>query len=227
MKSQQGATLIVVLMILLVITIIGTIAVKSGILGLKIATNSQVNALLLESSDAALFNVENPDQVETQLSGRGMFAYLDLAANASDELVFCYRAKDTQFFSLAQASAISGTSTSKIGVAGFCKASDFATGRSAILTQVYLTRIKADSTPLGSFALGTSAGQSGLPVVNNSIGATVISVLPSFSDASKDEIQACFKKARAQVSECFESLNIPYNMQHADYIVGGSPKLVS
>ena len=55
MKQQKGATLIIVLVILLMITILGTIAVKSGILGLKIATNSQVNALLLENSDAALF----------------------------------------------------------------------------------------------------------------------------------------------------------------------------
>ena len=40
MQYQQGATLIVVMIILLVITVLGTIAVKSGILGLKIATNS-------------------------------------------------------------------------------------------------------------------------------------------------------------------------------------------
>ena len=55
MKQQQGATLITVLIILVLVTVLGTIAVKTGILGLKIATNSQVNALLLENSDAALF----------------------------------------------------------------------------------------------------------------------------------------------------------------------------
>ncbi|QQT92152.1 pilus assembly PilX family protein [Acinetobacter johnsonii] len=225
MKYQQGATLIVVMIILLVITVLGTIAVKSGILGLKIATNSQVSALLLESSDAALFNVENPNEVETQLSGRGMFAYLDLATNADDELVFCYRAKDSEFFSLAKASAISGASTSKMGITGYCTASDYSTGRSAVLTQVYLTRIKSNTAPLSTFAIGTSAGQSGLPVTSNSVGATVISVLPSFSGAASDKINGCFKRSKDAVAECFEDLNVPYNMQRADYTVGGSPTL--
>ncbi len=64
MKQQKGATLITVLVILVIITLLGTIAVKMGIVGLKIATNSQVSALLLENSDAALFNVENPNDVE-------------------------------------------------------------------------------------------------------------------------------------------------------------------
>ena len=44
MKQQKGATLITVLVILVIVTLIGTIAVKMGIVGLKIATNSQVNA---------------------------------------------------------------------------------------------------------------------------------------------------------------------------------------
>ncbi len=106
MKQQQGATLITVLIILVLVTVLGTIAVKTGILGLKIATNSQVNALLLENSDAALFNVENPDDVARQLALDGMFAYFNSAANADDELVFCYRASESSFFSLNKASAI-------------------------------------------------------------------------------------------------------------------------
>ncbi len=102
MKQQQGATLITVLIILVLVTVLGTIAVKTGILGLKIATNSQVNALLLENSDAALFNVENPDDVARQLALDGMFAYFNSAANADDELVFCYRASESSFFSLSR-----------------------------------------------------------------------------------------------------------------------------
>ena len=85
MKQQKGATLITVLVILIVITLLGTIAVKMGIVGLKIATNSQVNALLLENSDSALFNIENPAEVERQLALDGMFAYFNSAANADDD----------------------------------------------------------------------------------------------------------------------------------------------
>ena len=228
MKQQKGATLITVLVILVIVTLLGTIAVKMGIVGLKIATNSQVNALLLENSDSALFNIENPAEVERQLALDGMFAYFNSAANANDELVFCYRASENSFFKLSKASAITEDgSTTKIGVDGFCKANQFAMGRSAVLSQVYLTKSSTVSAPFGSVPKGTSIGQSNVPATSNNIGATVISVLPSFAGASSTEIEACFKQRASAVGACFEGLNIPYNMQHSDYVVGGQPKLVS
>ena len=239
MKQQQGATLIVVLIILVIVTLLGTIAIKTGILGLKIATNSQVNALLLENSDAALFNVENPKDVARQLAMDGMFAHFNSAANADDELVFCYRASESSFFSLDKASVIyrdsaGNINTTKIGIDGYCRASWFATGRSAILSQVYLSKSSTPAKPFGSVPKGTSLGESGVPLTANNISATVISVLPSFASATKTQIENCFKKPSIKytgstetVSECFDGLSIPYNMQHSDYVVGGQPKLVS
>lgn len=228
MKQQKGATLITVLVILIVITLLGTIAVKMGIVGLKIATNSQVNALLLENSDSALFNIENPAEVERQLALDGMFAYFNSSANANDELVFCYRASENSFFKLSKASAITEDgSTTKIGVDGFCKANQFAMGRSAVLSQVYLTKNATTSTPFAGVPKGTSLGQSNVPVTTHNIGATVISVLPSFAGATTTQIENCFKQRASAVGACFDGLGIPYNMQHSDYTVGGQPKLVS
>jgi len=228
MKQQKGATLITVLVILIVITLLGTIAVKMGIVGLKIATNSQVNALLLENSDSALFNIENPAEVERQLALDGMFAYFNSSANANDELVFCYRASENSFFKLSKASAITEDgSTTKIGVDGFCKANQFAMGRSAVLSQVYLTKSSTASAPFSSVPKGTSLGQSNVPATTNNIGATVISVLPSFAGATTTQIENCFKQRASAVGACFDGLGIPYNMQHSDYVVGGQPKLVS
>ena len=234
MKKQLGSALIIVLVILVLVTLIGTLAVRSGILGLKLATNSQVSALLLENSDSALFNIENPDQVARQLALDGMFAYFNSSANADDELVFCYRAAQASFYSFSKASAITEDgSTTKIGVDGFCKANQFAMGRSAVLSQVYLTKSSTVSAPFGSVPKGTSIGQSNVPATSNNIGATVISVLPSFASATSTQIEACFKRPSIKpatgqtVGECFDNLGIPYNMQHADYVVGGQPKLVS
>lgn len=228
MKQQKGATLITVLVILIVITLLGTIAVKMGIVGLKIATNSQVNALLLENSDSALFNIENPDQIERQLALDGMFAYFNSAANADDELVFCYRAAQDAFYDFSKASAIAADgTTTKIGVDGFCKANQFAMGRSAVLSQVYLTKNATTSTPFAGVPKGTSLGQSNVPVTMHNIGATVISVLPSFAGATTTQIENCFKQRASAVGACFDGLGIPYNMQHSDYTVGGQPKLVS
>ena len=228
MKQQKGATLITVLVILIVIRLLGTIAVKMGIVGLKIATNSQVNALLLENSDSALFNIENPAEVERQLALDGMFAYFNSAANADDELVFCYRAAQNAFYDFSKASAIAADgTTTKIGVDGFCKANQFAMGRSAVLSQVYLTKNATTSTPFGGVPKGTSLGQSNVPVTMHNIGATVISVLPSFAGATTTQIENCSKQRASAVGACFDGLGIPYNMQHSDYTVGGQPKLVS
>ena len=228
MKQQKGATLITVLVILVIVTLLGTIAVKMGIVGLKIATNSQVNALLLENSDSALFNIENPAEVERQLALDGMFAYFNSAANADDELVFCYRAAQASFYSFSKASAIAADgTTTKIGVDGFCKANQFAMGRSAVLSQVYLTKNATTSTPFAGVPKGTSLGQSNVPVTMHNIGATVISVLPSFAGATTTQIENCFKQRASAVGACFDGLGIPYNIQHSDYTVGGQPKLVS
>ena len=228
MKKQVGSALIIVLVILVLVTLIGTLAVRSGILGLKLATNSQVSALLLENSDSALFNIENPAEVERQLALDGMFAYFNSSANADDELVFCYRAAQNAFYDFSKASAIAADgTTTKIGVDGFCKANQFAMGRSAVLSQVYLTKNATTSTPFGGVPKGTSLGQSNVPVTMHNIGATVISVLPSFAGATTTQIENCFKQRASAVGACFDGLGIPYNMQHSDYTVGGQPKLVS
>ena len=228
MKKQLGSALIIVLVILVLVTLIGTLAVRSGILGLKLATNSQIQSLLLENSNSALFNLEDPSQVARQLALDGMFAYFNSAANADDELVFCYRAAQNAFYDFSKASVIAADgTTTKIGVDGYCKANQFAMGRSAVLSQVYLTKSSTVSAPFGSVPKGTSIGQSNVPATSNNIGATVISVLPSFAGASSTEIEACFKQRASAVGACFVGLNIPYNMQHSDYVVGGQPKLVS
>lgn len=236
MKKQDGATLIVVLVMLVLITIVGTWALKSSILSLKISTNSQVRSLLLENSNSALFNIEDPDQVARNLALDGMFSYFNAAENVDDELVFCYRPSSMfTFYSMDKASVIAKDgSTTKMGITGFCKTGEFSSGRSAVQAQVYLTKNLEVSSPFSSVPLGTSLGGSQLPIVSNNIGATVISVLPSFSNKSNSDIEACFKKTSIKkdkdtqtVEECFQALGVPYNLQHADYIVGGSPKLKS
>lgn len=234
MKKQIGATLIIVLVMLILITLIGALAIKSGILGLKVATNSQVRSLLLENSNSALFNIESPSQLNRQLALDGMFSYFNSAENIDDELVFCYRSSSlSTFYTPVKMSVITKDGDiSKEGVTGFCKAGEFSSGRSAIQAQVYLRKNIEAQAPFSAAPKNTSLGQTNLPTVSNNIGVTVISILPSFADATNAEIEACFKKTAIKktpttetVAECFAGLDIPYNLQHADYIVGGMPKL--
>ncbi len=59
MNKHKGSTLVIVLIVLILVTLIGAMGVRTGIFGLKLATNSQIQALLLESSNAALLNLED------------------------------------------------------------------------------------------------------------------------------------------------------------------------
>ena len=190
---------------------------------------------MLENGNSALFNVEDPKQIARQLALDGMFSYFNSAANVDDELVFCYRPSSmTTFYSMDKASVIEQNgNTSKMGVTGFCKAGDFSSGRSAVMAQIYLRKnVEENPTPFSTVPKGTSLGQSEVPLVSNNIGVTVISILPSYAGATDAQIENCFKQTAIKkssttqtVEECFDGLSIPYNLQHADYVVGGSPKL--
>lgn len=52
MFYQRGATLITILFVLLLVTVVGTFAVKQSIVGLGIATNSQARNLMQQTADA-------------------------------------------------------------------------------------------------------------------------------------------------------------------------------
>ncbi|GAF51919.1 PilX N-terminal domain-containing pilus assembly protein [Psychrobacter sp. JCM 18900] len=57
-QSQEGVTLIVVLMFLMLITLVGIIAVKRSTTDLKVATADQIDTFLLNSSDSANKRIE-------------------------------------------------------------------------------------------------------------------------------------------------------------------------
>lgn len=196
MKNQKGSTLIIVLIVLLLVTIIGTVAVKTSILGLGLATNDQVNVLLLENSDSALFNLENPQAVSRQLASDGVYGFFN-SGNSDVELVYCYRQNQTKFFSMDLASTINENGAwTKSGTRGYCSnsAGSYSSVRNAVITQVYVRKSQNTVAPLSNFPKGTSAGSTGLPVVKNTVSVTVISVLPRFTSITDAQLNGCFKK---------------------------------
>ena len=58
LAQQNGMTLITIMIILLLVTGIGALAVKYSITSLRIASNSQVRQLLTQSSDLPLYIIE-------------------------------------------------------------------------------------------------------------------------------------------------------------------------
>lgn len=221
-KNQQGATLIMVMIVLLLVSAIATVAMKNGMFGLRLSTNNQVDSLLLENNNSALFNLEDPNKVEHRLATNSIYGHFLSNANTDDTLVFCYRSDQSEFFDITRASVLG---SGKLGVNGYCDTTSFAGGRQAVISQIYVSRALADdnATPLAGMSTGVSTGQGARGVEKMKMNATSISILPGFANSSLNDIVACLGSTRTKVDDsvsCLSAIDVPYNLQHAQYMVG-------
>ncbi len=197
-RSQAGSTLIPVLLILVVITIVGVIAMKQGLTSLNIATNSQIQTVLAESSDAAINQFSRTDLTTiTNVTG-----VLGAAINNPDpgqEYVFCFRPTSSDPFGLTVNSSIlqgdpaGGDTATQVNYdsSSFCDltaTTDFGSGRKAAVTQVAVT-IPLDASvlpPLSGLSRGGTDISAGSPLpksftTQQRIRVTATSMLPAFS----------------------------------------------
>ncbi len=244
-KQQTGATLIVVLILLLVITVIGTMAIRGSLTTLNIATNSQAQQLLVQNSDAAIFNVENPSLIERNTAYDGLFGLVKTDVNKGKELVFCYKGTATDFYNFSRASFmqwVSGTApnNSELGIDGYCKMDSsnnfFTSGRKAVMTQVSI-KVNTDASSNLDRAFehmqrGTDAESAKIDK-SEKILVTATSIVPSMSTANDTDINNCFSTHMNQVvipssvtpatgmnksvSQCLQDLGVPVNTQIAEY----------
>lgn len=223
MKHQQGAAMIVVLIVLLLIAVAGTIALRSGVFGTRLATNTQVGNLLINNNDAALTKFEDMDEatIRAGFAPTGMYHYLLEPVNATNELVFCYRANDNATFGMTKAAIIS-PGGSIIRTTGFCDASTFSSGRDVVITQVHMKRQDKGED---SLLTGSTLNQNILTTQKTiNISLSAISIIPTQASGS---INACFQQTAFKAgttgttnADCFAGLNIPHEVQSTDFIAG-------
>src|SRR5690606_7611717 len=107
---ERGSTLIVVLILLVLISVIGLYAMRHSILNLKLATNAQVQTMLMQTTDVALDHLEKHfnDNEQAGFSTTPIGQVL-LDGNQGKELQFCFKPTeidsddeltDSVFFSL-------------------------------------------------------------------------------------------------------------------------------
>lgn len=243
--KQEGATLIVVLILLVIITVIGTLAIRSSLTALNIATNSQAQQLLVQNSDSAIFNVEDPDLIERNTAYDGLFGLVKSDANKGKELVFCYRGTASTFYDFSRVSFmqwVSGTApnNSELGIDGYCKMDSsnnfFTSGRKAVMTQVSI-KVNTDASinldrAFEHMQRGTDAESAKIDK-SEKILVTATSIVPSMSTANDTDINNCFSTHMNQVvipsdvtpatgmnksvSQCLQDLGVPVNTQIAEY----------
>lgn len=235
LSSQKGATLIIVLIMLLLITIIGTWAIRGSITSLNIATNTQAQALLKQSSDAVFFKLENDTSNDLILAnmqiGDGILAYLMRAENKGKELVFCIRGNVENNWEGARQGSIvywqgSTINNRELGANGFCQATrsaDFTSGRQAILTRVAI-RVAPSSNDFGHMVDGDDKEGKGKDISTVIVNAT--SLLPNLSTATDAQVNACISNFttfvdgslnNSTVMDCLSDFRIPYSSQEMVY----------
>jgi hypothetical protein len=234
-QQQKGATLIVVLILLVALTIIGTLAIRQSIVSLNIATNAQAQQLLIQNSDAAMFNVENPSTLTRSLARNGMFGFIKGPTNKSKELVFCYRGSRAQFFNLSQASLVflqdGRLINNSIGRNGYCEAGAgvtfFTSNRRAVLTQVYVSFVEGGSVKPFQFAIRGTDPENAKIEQTERVVVQAVSVMPELSTATDAQINNCLSARLSNtdvvansVTACLSSLNVPFTTHVTEYTLG-------
>lgn len=235
MKHEQGATMIIVLVVLLLVAIAGTIALRSGVFGMRLSTNSQVAKLLSNNSDSALTKFEDmkPLDIQVNFALGGTYNYLLDPATADDELVFCYDAEERDTFNMNQAAVIKFSGTPE-RTPNFCDATTFSSDRGVVITQIHMRKNTADDKVGEGYT--TSTGIASVEKRIN-ISTSAISVMPAFSNEDQTtgtqiaEINRClqltaFKKTPTTETnaECFTAAGIPHQVHNADFESGNVVK---
>ncbi len=234
--TQQGAVLIVVLIMLVLLTLVGTWAIRGSITSLKISTNAQAQALLKQTSDSVFFTLENKTDDELVFTnmriGDGMLNYTLRPENKGKELVFCIRGETKDNFQGSRLASVvywqgSTIKNTEMGTNGFCKLerlTDFLSGRNAVLTQVTV-RASENNRDWEHMMEGDDKESSKSTGIQK-VAITATSILPNLSDSSKAEINACLKGYTSfvddvikneTVTDCLSSKNVPYSTQEMEY----------
>lgn len=239
MKKQIGSTLIIVLLLLMVITVVGTFAIRQSMVSLHVATNSQAQQLLMQSSDAVLYRIGNSNFASTSGNPSSLLGYA--LKNSGHEVVFCFRSqlKEDTAFSVGTTSLLmwndSNTEVASSGISGFCdltKQADYASSRKAQITQVTIIANPPSniaSKPLQNVSLGSDLSSLGKLDEDQSkkIRVYVTSILPNLSTATSAKITACLKRPSEKplsgsaetIDSCLTKENVPFNTQMQDFIL--------
>lgn len=235
-KSQTGGVLIVILVMLVLLTIAGTWAIRASLTSLNISTNAQAQSLLMQNSDSVFFTLENATSNHLKFAnmriGDGMLAYVMRPENKNKELVFCLRGTVADNFAGSRFGSViywvgASIKNSDLGKNGYCKTSrtlDFISKRAAVMTQVSVRAAPADKD-WEHMISGDDKETSKRQDVQKAI-ITATSILPNLSDSLEQKINACMSDytsfydevaKQETVTDCLAKNNVPYSTQQMEY----------
>lgn len=210
-SKQQGATLIVTLIILTVITIIGISAIRGSSLNLSIATNSQVRVLLFEAADAGLVSIEQAvasDPAAAQKASGIMGAALSAPGIEKKRCM-----------------SRGSVNLLKDGACDLDSATDFTSGRQVNVVQ---TAVLSPQDESGESKKAIVLGQDGDALPSYLVEVYSTSVMPNLGDATPAAIEGCLANksddsknpADVTITECLSSEGAVYATTVQEYCYG-------
>lgn len=226
-QYDKGSTLIIVLMIVLMITIIGTLAIRQSISSLKLVTNNQIQTLLLQNADAALLTFQSPETSTMIAKADGIVGFFKNENNRDKELIFCFKG-DTPF-ALSNASWLYWQGITKQSQlmetgGGACHENDISGGRSQVVTQIHIKRVVSAVQPFSDLARGTDVTNAKTED-SMRLHVQVTSVMKGLADPDDlfDASTGCLNKSVEPPTgvqglvQCLKTKNILYSTQVAEY----------
>lgn len=146
-STEQGVTLLVVLLFLVLIMLAGAIAVRQSTTDLKVATSDQINTILLQSSDSANQKLEtmvngnsNSEGYKDVTSATGALGhFLLFEDNKVNEFIYCFNPRTQRYLTnSATVRTPAGGYVDSVnnGICDYTKAGDYTSARQAVMTQV-------------------------------------------------------------------------------------------
>lgn len=238
-NAQKGSVLIVVLIMLVLLTLVGTWAIQGSINSLRIATNVQAQNLLKQTSDSVFFTLENKTDDELSFTkmriGDGMLNYTLRPENKGKELVFCIRGETTDNFEGSRLASVvywngATINNTEMGKNGFCQVNrltDFLSGRNAVMTQVTVRAATNDQD--WEHMLEGDDKETSKSTGIQKVAITATSILPNLSDATSSDVNSCLTnytsfvddalKTNKTVTDCLSKKNVPYSTQQMEYTI--------
>ena len=210
-STEQGATLIVVLLFLVLIVLAGAIAVRQSTTDLKVATSDQINTVLLQSADSANQKLETmvngsatSDGYKDVTSATGALGhFLLFEDNKTNEFIYCFNPRTQRYLTKsATVRAPAGGYVDGLneGVCDYTDAADYTSARQAVMTQmsITITPPEPNAERFGHMVLGKESEDRTSKKYQFDIRPT--SSLPAYNEP------------KAGTDKCYEQTSIKYNV---------------
>ncbi len=232
-KTQQGASLIMVLLVIVMVALIGTYALKKSSTDLTISTSAQVRTLSFQSSDLGVAKFEKVigrgGKLENTDGPIGLIHYSSYPEEV--ELAFCIDDRKKDFFNVNRVSKrlrYSGGHENSFD-RGYCDPSSaFVSKRGASADQLWFRKLGRNELTTEAFGdeyvlTVDPVGENVSTAVNKSKAQyyrlTSVAFVPAFSDADSSNIEDCMKESSTAsgVDNCLKELGVPYSSQEQNY----------